>query len=103
MQGRLCSEFENQTFAERREAFCWILQKVLESGRLKLKKNGHYLGGTLLEQVNLFRQTLPDSNIPDPRYPDIDASYWFYGEECPGEAVWRVDHPDGTVEWMHCP
>ena len=90
-------------FNDRLEPFFWMLTRALNENRLKLKKNGAYLNGTPEEQVALFRQGFPASEIPDPRYPDIDASYWFYGEECPGEAVWQVNKPDGTVEWMHCP
>ena len=97
------SKMSDQPFEDRKSLFFSLLEKTLETGRLHLKKNGHYLSGTPEEQVQLFRKAFPTSNIPDPRYPNEDASYWFYGEECPGEAVWRVEHPDGTVEWMHCP
>ena len=91
------------TFEERRELFIWSLGQFLANGKLRLMKNGAYLNGTLEEQVALFRQGFPASEIPDPRYPNEDASFWFYWEECPGEAVWRTEWPDGRVEWMHCP
>ena len=90
-------------FEERRELFLWSLGQFLANGKLRLMKNGAYLNGTPEEQVALFRQGFPASEIPDPRYPNEDASFWFYWEECPGEAVWRVKKPDGTVEWLHCP
>lgn len=100
------SEFENQTFEERREAFFWILEKVLESGQLRLKKNGEYLTGTPKELVQRFKEVFPKSNFPFPDEPELDASYWFYGigkPEVPAEAVWRYEYPDGRVIWTHCP
>jgi hypothetical protein len=100
------SEFENQSFENRCEAFYWILEKVLESGQLRLIKNGEYLTGTPKELVQRFREVFPKSNYPFSEEPELDASYWFYGigtPEVPAEAVWRYEHPDGTVEWTHCP
>ena len=90
-------------FEERKEPFFWMLERALSEGRLKLKKHGEYLTGTAQEQVEQFRKRFPVSNIPNPDYPDEDASYWFYDEHCPGEAVWRVERPGGVIEWMHCP
>jgi len=97
------SKFENQKFAERREDFFWMLGKILESDRLKLKKNGDYLIGTPKELVQLFREKLPQTDIPYPTHPHLDMSQWFFDPACPGEAVWRVDGSDGTFSWMHCP
>lgn len=98
------SKFDNQTFEERCEAFYWIFERILESGRLRLIKNGEYLTGTPKELVQRFRDVFPTSDIPDPvNWPDEDASFWFFGDPCPGEAVWRIDHPDDQIEWRHCP
>ena len=105
----LYSEFENQTFEERCEAFFWILEKVLESGQLRLRtyeKNGEYLTGTPNELVQRFRDVFPKSSFPFPDDPELDVSYWFYGigkQEVPAIAVWRYEHPDGRVEWIPCP
>jgi hypothetical protein len=100
------SEFEKQTFAERCEAFFWILEKVLESGQLRLMSKGEYLSGTPKELVQRFREIFPKSNFPFLEDPELDARYWFYGigkPEIPGIAVWRYEHPDGRVQWMPCP
>lgn len=101
------SQFENQTFAERCEAFFWILEKVLESGEVRLMNRGEYLEGTPKELVQRFRNVFPRENIPDPlNWPDLDVSYWFYGDPpdpCPAIAVWRYEQPDGAVVWMPCP
>ena len=97
------SKFDNQTFEERCEAFYWILEKVLDSGRLRLKKNGEYLTGTPKELVQRFRDVLPKTDVPYLSHPHLDLSHWFFDPQCPGEAVWRVGHPDGHIEWRHCP
>lgn len=100
------SQLDNATFEERCEAFYWILEKVLESGRLRLIKNGKCLTGTPKELVQRFREVFPKSDFPFPDEPELDASYWFYGigkPEVPAEAVWRGVYPDGRVEWFHCP
>lgn len=100
------SQLDDSTFEERCEAFYWILEKVLESGRLRLIKSGEYLTGTPKELVQRFRDVFPKSDFPFPEDPELDASYWFYGigkPEVPAEAVWRGVYPDGRVEWFHCP
>lgn len=100
------SEFENQTFEERCEAFFLILERVLESGQLRLRKyvkNGEYLTGTPIELVQRFRDVFPKADIRD---TIDDMRYWFYGDPpdpCPAIAVWRYEHSDGRVEWMPCP
>lgn len=98
------SQIDDFNFEQRCEAFYWIFERILESGRLRLKKNGEYLTGTPKELVQRFRDVFPTSDIPDPiNWSDEDASFWFFGDPCPGEAVWRIDHPDGQIEWRHCP
>lgn len=97
------SKFEHQDFSEHREAFFWILEKAIESGQLRLKKNGEYLVGTPKDLAQKFREVLPNSDRPYPAHPHLNLSDWFFDPMCPGEAVWRAEHPDGRVEWMHCP
>lgn len=94
------SQFENLTFEERCEAFYWILEKVLESGQLRLIKNGEYLTGAPKELVQRFKDVFPKADVRD---TVNDMNIWFYGAPCPAEAVWRYEHPDGTIEWTHCP
>lgn len=96
----LYSEFKNQTFEERCEAFYWILEKVLESGQLRLIKNGEYLTGTPKELVQRFKDVFPKTDVRD---TVDDMNVWFYGDPCPAEAVWRYEYPDGRVVWTHCP
>lgn len=94
------SQFENLAFEERCEAFYWLLEKVLESGQLRLIKNGEYLKGSPKELVQRFKDVFPKADVRDTM---DDMNIWFYGDPCPAEAVWRYEHPDGTVEWTHCP
>jgi hypothetical protein len=102
----LYSEFENQTFEERCEAFFWILGKVLDSGQLQLRKyvkNDECLTGTPKELVQRFRDVFPKADIRDTA---DDMRFWFYGDPpdpCPAIAVWRYEHPDGRIQWMPCP
>lgn len=97
------TDFPSLTFPERIEVFCALLHRMLESGQFKLKKDGEYLTGSPEEQVQLFREAFPETDYPYPDFPDCDVSYWFFDDNCPGQAVWRGEYPDGTVEWMHCP
>jgi hypothetical protein len=100
------SQFENLAFEERCEAFYWILEMVLESGQLRLRKyerNGEYLTGTPKELVQRFRDVFPKADVRD---TVDDMRFWFYGDPpdpCPAIAVWRYEHPDGRVEWIPCP
>ena len=97
------SQFESQTFEEQCDAFYWILEKVLESGQLRLIKNGEYLTGTPKELVQRFRNVFPKADVRD---TEDDMRFWFYGDPpdpCPAQAVWRYEHPDGRVQWTHCP
>ena len=95
------SQFEGLSFEERCEAFYWILEKVLDSGQLRLKKNGEYLTGTPRELVQRFRNVFPSSEMPYPSHPELDASHWFFDPQCPGEAAWRYEHPDGRIQWIY--
>jgi hypothetical protein len=97
----LNSKFNNQTFEAQCEAFFWILEKILESGQLRLIKDGNYLIGDPKGLVQRFRDVFPKSDTPYPSHPQLDASQWFFDPQCPGEAVWRYEHPDGRVQWMN--
>jgi hypothetical protein len=97
------SQIDDFNFAERCEAFYWMFERILESGHLRLKKNDEYLTGTPKELVQRFHDVLPKTDVPYVSHPHLDLSDWFFDPQCPGEAVWRVDHPDGQIEWRHCP
>lgn len=81
------AEKEGTTFEPRREAFLWILRRLLESGRLKLHKNGKILEGTVDEWVQRFNEVMPEKD-GDACFDPPDFSFWFFTDECPGEAVW---------------
>lgn len=78
------------TFLARRDAFLWVLERLLREGKLKLAKNGVLLEGTPEELVAKFRQAWPKDEAAS-GYEDF--GWWFFDDECPGEAVWP--QPDG--------
>jgi hypothetical protein len=97
------SQFENQTFDERCEAFFWILEKLLETGEVRLMNKGEFLEGAPKELVDLFKCVFPKADFLN---TSDDMRFWFYGDPpdpCPAIAVWRYVQPDGTVVWMPCP
>lgn len=88
----LCVDYPQ--FEECREAFFWILERFLTEGRVRLSKNDIFLEGTPQELVQKFRDVFPKSDIPDPAFPDLDASYWFYKPECPGDIRWLIKYEE---------
>lgn len=94
------AEKEGNTFEARREAFLWILRRLLESGRVKLHKDGKVLEGTTDEWVRLFDEKMPRTEIPYPRRPGMDFDFgyeqWFFDPDCPGQAVW-IDQDTGQA------
>lgn len=97
-------EYDTRDFPERRDLFLWILERLLREGRLKLAKHGRFLEGSVEEQVEAFRKAWPESELDaDKRslLPDdphigsgVGMGLWFFMDDCPGEAVWRL--PDGS-------
>lgn len=85
-------------FYSKKEAFFLILERALVEGRLVLKKNGSVLLGEPRALIDEFRSKFPKEEFPDSDHPDLDASYWFYDPECPGEAAWPVER-NGKIEW----
>ncbi|WP_237386807.1 DUF596 domain-containing protein [Xenorhabdus sp. Sc-CR9] len=104
----------NFNFEDRKEIFFWMLKKLMKEGHLKLGKNGKFLDGTIEEQINLFRKTLPTPKYHYPieespveitdevwsqltRQDTAEMYFWFVSEECPAVAVWV--YANGYLEW----
>ncbi|PHM45616.1 DUF596 domain-containing protein [Xenorhabdus miraniensis] len=102
------------TFEHRKEIFFWLLERLMKDGHLNLGKKGKLLEGTIEEQIDLFRKTLPTpryhypfwdqpQNIIENLLPNLTSEEpyeipdWFNGDECPATAVWV--YPNGYVEW----
>jgi hypothetical protein len=85
-------------FEDRKEIFFWLLECALDSGQLRLMKNGEYLTGTTKELVQRFRNVFPVADVPD---TVDDMNIWFYVDPCPAEPMWRYEHPDGRVQWVN--
>ena len=75
-----------RTFTEKRDAFLWVLERLLKEGRIRLHKDGKWLEGNPQEIVGLFRKAFPVSELAS-GYDDF--SWWFFDDDCPGEPAWR--------------
>ncbi|MFD1801124.1 DUF596 domain-containing protein [Mixta tenebrionis] len=82
---------ENFTFNERKETFFYLLEKLLQEGRIKLAKDGIFLAGTVKEQLKLFCKHFPKNEV------EMNDGTWFFYDSCPGGAVWIF--PDRPPEW----
>jgi len=80
-------------FIKSRDAFLWILERLLREGRVKLHKNGIFLKSSIEDQVELFKKSWPESEEAS-GYEDF--YWWFFDPECPAGIAWRKD--DGSYE-----
>ncbi|AXI83708.1 DUF596 domain-containing protein [Xylella taiwanensis] len=90
----------NDSFEERKNDFLFLLEKLLDEGKLKLAKKGEFITGTTEELVDLFRKSFPVSD------EDVDmegAGLWFFMDECPAGAVWvfkgEGENGEDYYEW----
>lgn len=83
-------------FPKSRDAFLWILERLLREGRIKLHKNGVFFENSIQDQVENFRKAWPKTDKPYPNHPDADFYLWFFDQECPAGIAWRQD--DGHYE-----
>lgn len=74
-----------ESFESRREAFLWVVKRLLEEGRIKLVNMRSHVPveGTVEEQVQRLREAFPKNEA------EIDNGLWFYSEECPGGSAWQ--------------
>lgn len=76
-------------FDQRKEAFFWVLKRLLEEGRARLASGGDYMKGTADEQIEVLRRAFPDSRfemakvMEKPSDPvDVDLDYlWFISDD----------------------
>ena len=89
------SREQSDTFEKRKKLFFYFLERFLREGNLKLAKKDEFLGGSIVEQINIFREKFPSEDL------QMDDGLWFFTEECPGGAVWIHKNEDGTehLEW----
>lgn len=79
------------SFESRKTLFFWLLEHLLNDGRIRLAKHGKFLEGSIEEQMERFRQVFPQTEI------EMEDGIWFFDEICPGGAVWVLS--DGSLEW----
>ena len=89
----ISNRVRNDNFLKRRDAFLWILERLLREGRVKLHKNGIFLKSSIEDQVELFKKSWPESKEAS-GYEDF--YWWFFDPECPAGIAWR--QPDGHYE-----
>lgn len=82
---------KNFTFEQRKGIFFYLLERLLNDGRIKLAKNGVFLTGSTNEQIDSFRKAFPKNE------DEMEDDLWFFDEKCPGGAVWVLH--DGSFEW----
>ncbi|MEJ8820416.1 DUF596 domain-containing protein [Variovorax humicola] len=87
------------SFHARREAFLWVLRRLLDEHRIELVNMQTHkpIGGTVDEQVNRFRSAFPKDDA------EMNNGIWFFTEACPGGSAWKphVDEPDDRVDRPH--
>lgn len=82
------------SFSDRREAFLWALERLLQEGCIKPQKNGVLLETSIDELIDAFRQVWPSTEKPYPSHPDADFYLWFFDPACPAGIAWRQE--DGS-------
>lgn len=82
-----------QDFDKQRDAFLWIVERLLVHGRIKLHKDGVLLEDSVEEQVNTLRRSFPADEAAS-GYEDF--YWWFFDDECPAGVAWRAR--DGTFQ-----
>ena len=107
------AETVGHDFTTRRQAFLWILERLLQSGRIKLKHipTQQFLSGSLKEQIALFDAFLPKTALEADSalsgLPEFAADigkgpgmqYWFFDTNCPAGIAWLIEMPDGKHQW----
>jgi hypothetical protein len=93
-------------FEKRRNAFLWILHRLLREDRIKLHKRGTFLGASIDEQTEMFQKAFPESEEDADKKctkPGYEAAYegfgmnvWWFLDICPAGVAWR--QPDGSYQ-----
>ena len=80
---KICSHLIN--FNDRREAFLWVIKRLMEQGKIKLigMKTDLPLEGTVKEQIERFRQAFPNSD------EEMEDGLWFFYDACPAGCDWK--------------
>lgn len=76
------------SFEYRRDAFLWVLERLLKEDRIKLVKDGTELNDTPEALVELFRKAWPESENVYPDSPDAYFGLWFFDDDCPAGVMW---------------
>lgn len=87
-----------------KEAFLYVLGKLLERGRVKLARGGQFMQGSIPEQLQAFRDAWPPDDVFDADLFCYTIPYIHEGEQepeiddwLPADLVWVDD--DGSLAW----
>ncbi|TNV90307.1 DUF596 domain-containing protein, partial [Xylella fastidiosa] len=80
-------ETDPASFEERKKDFLFLVEKLLDEGKLKLgnRKTELIIDGTTAELVEMFRKSFPASD------EEMLEGAWLVAEECPAVAVWLFE------------
>ena len=83
------------SYKERIDRFCFILEKAMNNGILKLAKDGVFLKDSVEKQVCTFKKSFPEKEeyIDELTFCyDKDDNFWIPGGavwvNCKGEEIW---------------
>ena len=83
------------SYEEKCEYFFEILHRLMIEGRIKLATHGHFLEGSIDEQISHYQSVFP-KNQKEMEDSAFDG-FWFLTEKCPGGIVWI--HDSGYEDW----
>ncbi|WP_111858300.1 DUF596 domain-containing protein [Acinetobacter sp. CFCC 10889] len=88
-------------FNFKKKVFFNVLEYSMNKHWLKLAKEGKFLSGSIDEQVSLFRDAFPKSEIDNMEQDPIFFEAWFFSDACPAGAVWvyNLDNAETHYEW----
>ena len=86
----------NEPYEIRKDIFFKILEKLMKEEHIKLALNGHFLQGTIAQQLQSIKDTWPTYPSEDELDDLDDIGLWFLAK-CPAGLVWFP--PDGQEIW----
>ncbi|ALQ98049.1 DUF596 domain-containing protein [Xylella fastidiosa] len=86
------------SFEERKKDFLFLVEKLLDEGKLKLgnRKTELIIDGTTAELVEMFRKSFPASD------EEMLEGLWLVTEDCPFVAVWLFEGENGEDYYGWC-
>lgn len=82
-------------FLKQKENFFWLLERLMNEGKIKLANSGVFWDGSVTEQISILKNIFPKTSaeMEDGAFD----GFWFYSGKCPGGIVWVQDN--GYLDW----